>query len=100
MIPWKKILEKVIDDFKDKGYIFNHIAEMHIITIAHKMDMSYDFYIKHNMHAVEWEIYAVINKNKNLFNKFRRSWRHPYNRKFESYRFPYSKWKRNQLLIV
>ena len=61
---------------------------MHIITIAHKMDMSYDFYIKHNMHAVEWKINAMINKNKNLFNKFPRNWRHPLNRKFESSRFP------------
>ena len=53
MIRWKSFLENVIDDFKDKGYTFNHITEMHIITIAHKMDMLYDFYTKHNMHAVE-----------------------------------------------
>ena len=33
-------LEKVIDDFKINGYKFNHIAEMNIITIASKMDMS------------------------------------------------------------
>ena len=57
-IPWKNFLETVIDDFKDKGYTFHHIAEMLIITIAHKMD------IKHNMHAVEWKINAMINKNK------------------------------------
>ena len=43
MITWKNLLEKVIDDFKDKGYTFNQIAQMHIITIAYKMDMSYDF---------------------------------------------------------
>ena len=36
MVSWKNFLEKLIDDFKDKGYIFNHIAEMHIITIANK----------------------------------------------------------------
>ena len=38
---------------------------MHIITIAKKMDMSYDFYIKHNMHnmhSVEWKLNAMINK--------------------------------------
>ena len=40
LISWKKFLEKVVNDFKDKGYIFNHIAERHIITIANKMDMS------------------------------------------------------------
>ena len=57
---------------------------MHIITIAHTLDMSYDFYIKHNMHAVEWKLNAIINKNKSLINKFDRNWRHPLNRKFES----------------
>ena len=36
MIPWKNFLEKVIDDFKDKGYTFNHIAELQIITKAKK----------------------------------------------------------------
>ena len=52
MISWKNFLGKVIDDFKDKGYTINHIAGMHIITKANKMDMSYDFYIKHNMCAL------------------------------------------------
>ena len=50
--------------------------------------MSYDFYIKYNMHAVEWKNNAMINKNKKLFKKFPPSWRHPLNRSFESYRFP------------
>ena len=36
MITWKDFLMKLIDDFKDKGYDFNHIAEMHIITIVKK----------------------------------------------------------------
>ena len=39
------------------------------------MDMSYDFYIKHNMHAVEWKLNAMINKNKNLIIEFDRKWR-------------------------
>ena len=52
MFSWKKYLENVIDDFKNKEYNFNHIEEMNIITISNKMDMSYDFYIKHNMHAI------------------------------------------------
>ena len=86
MVFWKTFLMKVIDDFKDKGYIFGHIAEMHIILIASKMDMSYDFYMKHNMCALEWKLNAMINKNKSLINKFHRNWRHPLNRKFESYR--------------
>ena len=59
---------------------------MNIIPIAKKSDMSYDFNIKHNMHAVEWKINAMINKDKNLIRKFIRNWRHPLNRKFESYR--------------
>ena len=86
-IPWKNFLAKMIDDFKDKGYTFNHIAEMHIITIAKKLDMSYDFCLKHKMCALEWKLNALINKNKSLINKFDRNWRHLLNRKFESYRF-------------
>ena len=56
MISWSTFMEKVIDDFKNNGYTFNHIAELNIITIANKLDFSYDFHIKHNMHAVEWKI--------------------------------------------
>ena len=66
----KNFLEKVISDFKDKGYNFNHIAEMNIITIVDKLDISYEFYIRHNMHAVEWKINAMINRNKSLINNF------------------------------
>ena len=83
MISWKKFLEKVIDDSKNKGSTFNHIAEMHIITVANKLDMSYDFYIKHNMCALEWKLNAMLNKNKSLINKFPRNWRHPLNRKIQ-----------------
>ena len=61
---------------------------MHIITKAQKMDMSYDFSIKHNMQAVEWKNNGMINKNKNLIIKFPHNWRHPLNRSFGSYRFP------------
>ena len=50
------------------------------------MDLSYDFYIKHNMNAVECKINAMINKNKNLINKYNQNWRHYLKRKFESYR--------------
>ena len=47
--------------------------------------MSYDFYIKHIMHAVEWKLIAKINKNKSLIKKLNRNWRHPLIRKFEIY---------------
>ena len=86
MISWQNFLEKVIDDFKNKGYTFNHSAETHFITIAKKNDMSYDFHIKHNMCSLEWKLNAMINKNKNLIDNIDRKWRHPLNRKFQSYR--------------
>ena len=85
MFSWKNFLMKVIDDFKDKGCNFNDIAEIYIITIANKRDMSYDIYIKHNMCALEWKLNARINKNKSLIIKFPRDWWHPLSRKFESY---------------
>ena len=53
MTSWSKFLEKVISDFKDKGYNSNQIAEMNLITIANKVDMSYDFHNKHLICAVE-----------------------------------------------
>ena len=48
--------------------------------------MSYDFYIKHDMHAVEWKLNAMVNKNKGLINKVDRHWRHPLKRKYKIYR--------------
>ena len=39
---------------------------MKIITISNKMDMSYDFYIKHNAHAVERKLIKMINKEETL----------------------------------
>ena len=47
------------------------------------MEMSNDYYIKHNMHVVEWKLFSMINKDKNLINKFNRNiWRHPLIRKY------------------
>ena len=66
----KKDLDNVIDDFKNEGYNFNHIEELMVITISNKMDMAYDLFIKHNMHAIEWKLNAMINRNKNLIKKF------------------------------
>ena len=56
---------------------------MNIITIANKIDPSYDFCIKHNMQAVEWMLNAMVNKNKSLIKKFNRNWRHHLNGKIE-----------------
>ena len=84
LISWKKDLENLIEDFENKGYDFNHIEEMNILTISNKMDMSYDFYIKQNMHMIEWKLNAMINKNKNLINNFIETWRHPLSGKFRN----------------
>ena len=54
---------------------------MDIITLAHKRDMTYDFYLKHNMPALKWKLNALINKYKNLIIKIPQNWRHPINRK-------------------
>ena len=69
-----------------EGCDFSHIAKMDIITLAHKRDMTYDFYLKNNMSAFEWKLNAMINKDRNLINKFPKTWRHPINTKFDRYR--------------
>ena len=43
-ISWSNCLRDVISCLKQEGYHFNHIAEMDIITLAHKGDTTYDFY--------------------------------------------------------
>ena len=70
---WQDFLGKVINDFKKKVYIFNQIAEMNIITKVKKLDMSYDLYIRHYMHAVEWKLNAMINKIERSINKLDRN---------------------------
>ena len=85
-ISWSNYLREAINKLKEEGYHFNHIAEMDIMTIAHKRDMTYDFQSKHNMPAFEWKLNGMINKDKYLFIKFPRNWRHPTNIKFDCYR--------------
>ena len=63
-ISWSNYLREAIDNIKEEGYDFNHIAEMDIITLAHKRDMTYDFYLKHNLSAFGWKLNAMINKEK------------------------------------
>ena len=50
---WYRFLENVIIQFKNERYKFNHIAEMHILKTTIKLDLSYDFYIKFNICALE-----------------------------------------------
>ena len=85
-ISWSNYLRESIDSLKTEGYHFDHIAEMDIITLTHKRDMTYDFFLKHNMPAFEWKLNTIINKDKNLFNKFLQTWRHPISMKFNCYR--------------
>ena len=81
-VSWSNYIRETIE-----GCDFSDIAEMDIITLAHKRDMTYDFYIKHNMSAFEWKLNAMINKDKNLINKIPKIWLHPMNTKFNCYRF-------------
>ena len=67
----------MISHYNNKGYTFDCIDELVIITIADKMDMSYDFYIKTKVHANEWKLINMINKDKTKINKLNRKWRHP-----------------------
>ena len=45
-------IRDVISNLKEEGYDSSHIAEMDIITLAHK----------HNMSAFEWKLNSMINK--------------------------------------
>ena len=85
-ISWSNYLRESIDSLKEEGYHFTHIAEMDIITLAHKRDITYDFYLKQNIPAFERKLIALINTDKNLINKFPRNWRCPINTKFGCYR--------------
>ena len=54
-VSWSNYIREVIE-----GCDFSHIAEMNIITLAHKRDMTYDFYLKHNMSAFGWKLSSMI----------------------------------------
>ena len=83
MCSWYKFLKNVVSSFKDEGYVLNQIAGMNLIEIANKLDMSYDYYSKHHMHAVEKKLFSRVNKDKNLIKKFnRKNWRRQLIRKY------------------
>ena len=42
-ISWSNYLRDAINNLKEEGYHFNYIAEMDIITLAHKRDLTFDF---------------------------------------------------------
>ena len=81
-VSWSNYLREAIDECD-----FSHLAEMNIITLANKRDMTYYFYLKNNMPAFEWKLNSKINKDKNLIKKFPKNWRHPINTKFGYYHF-------------
>ena len=81
-VSWSNYIGETIE-----GCDFSHIAEIDNITLANKRDVTYDFYLKHNMPAFEWKLNAMINKDKNLIIKFPQKWRHSINTEFNCYRF-------------
>ena len=62
MCFWQSFLENAFKHLVNTGHKLDHIAEMNFITIAKKLDMSYDFHIRHNMFSVEWTLNALIKK--------------------------------------
>ena len=86
IISLSNCLRDAINKLKEEGYDFDHIAEMNIITLARKRDMTYGFYLKHNMPAFEWKLNAMINEDKYLIKIFPQNWWHPFNSKFACYR--------------
>ena len=82
-IWWKDFLNEVISGFSNFGLKFDYVGELKIITIVDKRDRTYDFYIIHNMHAVECAINKKVSQNSNLIKNFIISWRLPLNRKKE-----------------
>ena len=84
-ISWSNYLRDTIDSLKTEGYDFKYMAEMDIITLAHKRDMTYDFCMKHNMPALEWKLNAMNNKDESIIIKFPQKWRHPINIRFNCY---------------
>ena len=66
MVSWKIFVENNINNLKNDGFDFRHISKMKITIVCKKIDMTCDFYMKHNMPAVEWKLNQLINKDKNL----------------------------------
>ena len=55
---------------------------MNITTVNDKMYMTYDYYIKHPMSAVELKLNTINSKNPNLIKSLNRSHIHPLFRKY------------------
>ena len=86
MNSWKNFFVNAIQDF-NKRYKSSHFSEINIITITNKRHKTYEFSIKHNMHAVEWRSNMNIAKNAQLINSLDRSINHPLIKKFNNVPF-------------
>ena len=79
-INLKTYLLYQIDNFKE--HEISYIDEMIITTVNDKMYMTYDYYIKHPMPAVELKLNMFFSKNPHLIKSFNRSHIHPLIRKY------------------
>ena len=75
------LLDEAINDVNIQGYTFDHIDEFNIVTIADKMDMTYVFFIKHNMSAFELKLNLIHAKNPHLLYSPNSFHNHPLIRK-------------------
>ena len=71
------LLNDANNDINNQEYNFDRIDEFNIIMIADKMDMTYEYYFRHNMNAVERNLNMIIAKNPHLINSLNRSRHHP-----------------------
>ena len=73
---------ETINDINIQGYCFDRIDEFNIIAIADNMELTYDFYIKHNMCSFKLKMNLILAKNPHLINSLNRSYNHPLTRKY------------------
>ena len=76
-MQWKSSSNTIISDFSNSGHEFDYIDEINIVTIVDKRDRTYDFYNKHNMHAVERKLNRMLKEKPILTINFKIGWRHP-----------------------
>ena len=86
LILLKKCSIYQIDNFIEKGLKFSHIDEMKIISVNDKMYMTYEYYLKNPMPAVEFKVNMIIIKNLHLKKSLNRSHIHPLIRKYSHIR--------------
>ena len=58
--------------FIERGQKFSHINEMNITTNNDEMNMTYEYYVKELMQAVDLGLNVIIAKNSHLINSLNR----------------------------